>query len=360
MPFLDTEKQRAAILISALGVFLVVALWPFGSGLLGAPVLYVIFGPLHRRLCARLPRTVAALIVLVLGLLVVVGPVVSIVTLIATEGPGMAQELAQSPIIDRVRELRVGPYLVGEQVSIHLKELTTQVVTWLGQSALTLVGSLTRMLLQFTVAFFGFYYLLVAPSGTWRVVRPFIPFSSDHADALRKRFRNVTISTLIGTFLTAAVQGALVGAGFAVAGLDNPMFWGAVTVLFAVLPVVGSGLVWAPGVAVLLLQGRYGAAVGLAAWCLLVVSNVDNLIRPWVFRRYAQIHPFVTVIGAFAGIKYFGLLGLLVGPLAISYFFELIRMYREEYLAHLVVEPPEDPAPPRGRGSGSGRRAPEP
>jgi predicted PurR-regulated permease PerM len=59
---------------------------------------------------------------------------------------------------------------------------------------------------------------------------------------------------------------------------------------------------------------------------------VDNVIRPFVFRRWAKIHPFITIIGAFAGLRYFGLLGLLIGPLAISYFFELIRMYRKEYL----------------------------
>ena len=63
-----------------------------------------------------------------------------------------------------------------------------------------------------------------------------------------------------------------------------------------------------------------------------MVGNVDNLIRPYVFRRWARIHPFITVIGAFAGISWFGLVGLLIGPLAISYFFELIRMYRDEYL----------------------------
>jgi predicted PurR-regulated permease PerM len=69
-----------------------------------------------------------------------------------------------------------------------------------------------------------------------------------------------------------------------------------------------------------------------------MVGNVDNVIRPLVFRRWAQVHPFVTVIGAFMGLRYFGLLGLLIGPLAISYFFELIRMYRVEYLEDEDVE----------------------
>ena len=72
-------------------------------------------------------------------------------------------------------------------------------------------------------------------------------------------------------------------------------------------------------------RGSYGRAIALALWGILVVGNVDNVIRPMVFRRWARIHPFITIIGAFAGIQYFGLLGLIIGPLAISYFFELIQ-----------------------------------
>jgi predicted PurR-regulated permease PerM len=84
-------------------------------------------------------------------------------------------------------------------------------------------------------------------------------------------------------------------------------------------------------------RARYGWAIALIVWGLVVVGQVDNVVRPWVFRRYARIHPFVTVIGAIAGIQYFGLLGLVIGPLAISYFFELIRMYKQEYLEGAVA-----------------------
>ena len=81
-----------------------------------------------------------------------------------------------------------------------------------------------------------------------------------------------------------------------------------------------------------MLEGSYGRAIAMALWGILVVGNVDNVIRPMVSQRWARIHPFITIIGAFAGIQYFGLLGLIIGPLAISYFFELIQMYRAEYL----------------------------
>ena len=194
------------------------------------------------------------------------------------------------------------------------------------------IGTATRLGIQLTITFFGLFYLLVAPVGLWSGVRPFIPFSSRNAEILRQRFHDVTISTLVGTGLTAIVQGVLVGLAFWATGLANALFWGVVTVIFAILPVVGSGLVWGPGAAALALDHHYGRAIGLVVWGILVVANVDNVIRPVVFRRWAQIHPFITVIGALAGINWFGLLGLLIGPLAISYFFELIRMYRAEYL----------------------------
>jgi predicted PurR-regulated permease PerM len=195
-----------------------------------------------------------------------------------------------------------------------------------------LIGTATRLGIQLTIAFFGLYYLLQVPDRAWRQVRPFIPFSVRNAEILRERFRDVTISTLIGTGLTASIQGLLVGVAFWITGIPNALFWGVVTVIVAILPVVGSALVWAPGVLHLALDGRYGMAIGLAIWGVVVVGNIDNVIRPMVFRRWARIHPFITIIGAFAGIQYFGLLGLLIGPLAISYFFELIQMYREEYL----------------------------
>ncbi len=328
MPILDTQRQRAAWLILALGLALLWALWPFGTGLIGAPVLYIIFAPVQRWLVRRMPAGFAAAIVVVLAIVLVVAPLISLIGLVASEAQDMASGVIRSPLLARIREIRVGPYQVGAQ----LEELGSALVSWLGSSAVGIIGSATRLGIQLTIAFFGLYYLLVAPRDAWRGLRPFIPFSTERAEILRDRFRDVTISTLVGTGFTAAIQGVLVGFGFWITGLANPLFWGVVTVILSILPVVGSGLVWIPACAALVIEGRYGAAIGLGVLGLVVVGNVDNVIRPYVYRRWAQIHPFITVIGAFAGLRFFGLLGLLIGPLAISYFFELIRMYRAEYL----------------------------
>ena len=328
MAFLATRHQRAQVVIGLLGLGLVITLWPYVTGLLGAPVLYVVFAPLYQWLRRRLrPAAAAGLVVAIatLGLLV---PGASVAGLVVSEAQSLAGGLMQSPLVGRLADLRVGEFHIGPQ----LVNLGENAIQWIRSSALDLVGTATKLALNLTIAMFGLYFLLIAGPRTWEALSPYIPFNAANTEKLRLRFRDVTYSTLIGTGLIAIVQGLLVGAAFAIARLPSAGFWGVVTGVFAILPVVGSGLVWGPGAVALALGGRLGAGIGVAVWGLIVVASADNVIRPIVYNRWARIHPLVTLVGALAGIRFFGLLGLLIGPLALSYFFELIGMYREEYI----------------------------
>src|SRR5213593_1285956 len=311
MPIIDTNHQRAAYLVLLLGAALVIALTPYAAGLIGIPVLYAIFAPLHDYLARRISPRTAASVVVVLALFVIVVPGVSFAGLIVAQAQQIASGVARNPILGTLAQLEVA----GVDLGPRLADLVAQVVPWIGSSA------------------FGLIYLLLRPGETWDAVRPYIPFSARNTEKLRQRFRDVTTSTIIGTGVTAAIQGTLVGLGFWLVGLPNAVFWGVVTMVFAILPVVGSGLVWGPGAIALVIAGRPGPAALLALIGAVVVGNVDYIIRPMVFRRWANIHPLVTLVGALAGVPYFGILGLLIGPLALSYFFELVKMYREEYLS---------------------------
>ncbi|HWP36286.1 MAG TPA: AI-2E family transporter [Gemmatimonadales bacterium] len=328
MPFLDTNRQRAAMLIALLGAGIAIALAPFATGLIGGVVLYVTLAPVNDALRRRVGAGVAAGLLTALAVFLVLVPGLSFAGIIVGQAQQIASGVIQSPILRRLSELQIGEYHVGPR----LAELGENVIQWLGSSAFGLIGTATRLALNLTIAFFGLYFLLLRPQETWELARPYIPFSAENAEKLRRRFRDVTASTMLGTLLIALVQGLLIALAFWFLGLPSALFWGFVTMLFAILPLVGSGLVWGPGAIALALDGRLPATIGLVAWGVAVVGMVDNVLRPVIYRRWASIHPLVTLVGAIAGVRYFGVLGILIGPLSLSYFFELIRMYREEYV----------------------------
>jgi predicted PurR-regulated permease PerM len=197
--------------------------------------------------------------------------------------------------------------------------------------ALSLFGGITRATLNLLLALLGLYYLLRSEGALWARVRPIIPFSRHGADALGQRFVRVTEATLLGILVTAVAQGLVVGFAFVAVGLPNALVWGVVTAMVSILPVLGSALVWGPGVIVLAANSRYGAALALLLTGVIVASNIDNVLLPVVYRHVSGLHPMATLIGAFSGIELLGLPGLLLGPLAIAYALELIRLYEEEY-----------------------------
>jgi predicted PurR-regulated permease PerM len=250
------------------------------------------------------------------------------VTLLVGQAQSAAAAILNSSLLQRVGTVHVGGFDIGPQ----LKQAGSEAVSFLAGGALSLLGAVTRVTINVLLALFGLYYLLIDPPRAWDGLRPFVPFSDANVAALGERFSAVTKATIIGTGLAAVIQGTSTWLAFTVFGLSDPLFWGAVVVMFSLLPVVGSGMVWAPAAAVLASDDRIGAAIGMIVWGLGVASLVDYLIRPYVSNRYAQIHPLITLAGAIAGVSYLGIIGLLIGPLALSYFFELLRMYKKEYL----------------------------
>lgn len=326
MPFLNTRKQRAAALVIALGAAIVAALLPFAAGLLGAAVLYVICAPAHRRLCRVLPRRISALLVVAVALVLILLPGASLLGLVLNEAPETVRGVQEGEIFTRISHLRVAGVDVGAQIAAA----GGSIVSWVSQQALAFFGSAARGVLALVIAFFGVYYLLVAPGAVWSTLRDFLPFSDRNTELLRERFLLVTEATLLGTALTALVQGTMIGVAFWAVGLPDAGFWGFMTGLASVLPVMGSALIWAPGVIVLLAGGELAGAAALAVVGG-IAGSIDNFVRLFVYRAVSDIHPMATLVGAFAGLKYFGILGVLLGPLAIAYFFELLKMYRDEY-----------------------------
>lgn len=327
MPSLASARFRAALLLVALGAMLVVALAPFAMGLLGVAVLYVLCVPWQRRLSRHLRPRISAAIVLAGALLLILLPGVLLVGMLIEQAPDTMRALQEHAYLSRLTTLRVGTVEIGAL----LGRASADAARWLSAQVLGLFGSATRATLNLVIAFFGLYYMLLSADDVWERVRRYVPFSEQGTDELRARFYSLTRATLLGTAATALAQGLVVGIAFVLVGLPDAVFWGSVTACASVLPVLGSSLVWLPASAVLALEGRWTAAGIMAGLGFVVASNIDNVIRPVVYRRVSHVHPMITLVGAFAGVAYVGLPGLLLGPLAIAYFFELVELYEAEY-----------------------------
>lgn len=340
-------RQRIAIaLIIAVGAGVLVLVSPYLSGLLLGLVLHVIVEPVYRRLTRRMPASAASALVIIGVIVLVVTPTALIVSMLVAQLPGALRSVQETGLISSLDSLAIGPVDLGAR----LGELGATAAGWVAGRATAVLGGAASTILDLIIALFALYYLLRSGDRVWVSVRPFIPFSEGHADELLEQFRSATRGTLVGSLLIAFVQGGLVGLAFFAAGMAQAPLWGVVAVVASVIPVVGSTIVYVPGAIALAMQGRTGAAVGLALFCGLVVSSVDNFLRPMVNERISAVHPMVTLIGAFAGLGVFGLLGLILGPLAISYFFVLLRMYKEEYAPLVPLEGgPVNTPPASGR-----------
>jgi predicted PurR-regulated permease PerM len=269
----------------------------------------------------------AAALALTIALVLIGLPIGWLIGVVIAQAPDALRRLQSSDVAAAISQLSVG----GVDVGSELAKATGTIASWLSTRLVSFLGSATSAILNLVIAFFGLYYMLRSEGSSWITIRSYIPFSERTADALRDRFFNVTQATLLGTILIAILQGALIGTGFRIVGLPNPFFWGTATAFASILPVLGTALVWGPATLALLVQNRYGAAITLLVIGAGIASNIDNLVRPLIYRRVSNIHPMITLVGAFAGVKYFGLLGVLLGPLAIAYLFELLSFYRQEY-----------------------------
>ena len=321
-------KFRAAAILIVLGLGILWAMLPFAPGIFGAAVFYVLTVPGYRWLQRKkVPRGSAATLMLLLVLLIILIPGSTLISVLIDQIPSAIRGVDTGPLVARLQGLRFGPVNVGEQLS----RASGSIGNWVSVQILGAVGGAARGTLNLVIALLGLYYLLIAADDVWPRIKRYLPFTDEDSEDLRQKFYEVTMATVLGVVVVALAQGILVGGAFAVLGLPNPVVWGTVTAIASVLPLVGSALVWVPGAIGLFAIGHPGQAVALAIFGAVVVSNIDNVMRPIVSKRVGNLHPLTTLLGAFAGIQYIGLIGVLLGPLAITWFFELLVIYDKEY-----------------------------
>jgi predicted PurR-regulated permease PerM len=350
--------QQAFLLALALGIsvlfFLVIR--RFLLAVLLAAVFAGLAYPLYEWILARTgPRRAGALTLLIL--IVGVGlPVASFLALVANEAVQVSQG-AEAWFRQAGRAAQLGALVERIPLVKHFlpegEQLVDQVREAAGRTGPVLMGALAaatrgtfNFLLQLFVLCYALFYFLVDGPAILRGILRYIPLDPGQKDELLERFVSVTRATLRGSLLIGLIQGGVAGLAFWVAGVPGPAFWGTVMVVLSIIPAIGAGLIWIPAVIYLFLVGEVVAGVGLLIWCAVVVSSIDNLLRPRLIGRDARMSDLMILVSTLGGIVLFGAVGFIVGPIVAALFVTVWHIYGEAFRSWL----------PQGGGGAVGDR----
>ena len=332
----------ALMIIATLLLGLVIM--PVVKELVLAAVLAGVLSPVQDRLAARLrgKRGVAAGLLTFGVIVLLLGPVAMIATFIFRDGADgvrfVSEAVHSADVASLVDYLPASARdTVGgaiQRMPHDLNELLGHVDDHGGQTASTVgkalvaTGSLAFHTVLMLIALF---FLLVRGRDLVRWLDSVSPLHRGQTQELLATFRRVSFAVIASAGITAAVQAAAALGGFLIARVPNPLFFALVTFFFAFIPAIGAAVVCVCAALLLLFTGHLAMAVFLAAWGVVVVGLVDNLIKPLLIRRGLEIHGAIVFFSLIGGLATFGAIGLLVGPLLVALFLAVLRIYHRDY-----------------------------
>lgn len=199
-----------------------------------------------------------------------------------------------------------------------------------GNIPLLLTGT-ANFLTNLILMFFVLYYMLVHGREMENYLNSFIPLKQKNRDILGTETNVMIRANAIGIPMLAIIQGFVGGLGYAIFGINDFLVWGFLTGVASLIPIVGTGLIWVPLTVYLLAIDHIWQGIGLAIYSLVIISQIDYVARVTLLKKIGNVHPVITIFGVIIGLSMFGFLGLIFGPLLISYFIVLVRIYRNEF-----------------------------
>ncbi|AGN01427.1 hypothetical protein L593_07410 [Salinarchaeum sp. Harcht-Bsk1] len=344
---MNREQAFLLVLLVATAVASFYVLLPFLNYVLGALLLGYVLRPLHTRLAPHVGERPAAITVIATAAVAIIAPLVYIGYVVYQD----AQDLAagESSLNFQAIETELES-TTGE--SVDLASVTGDFGTLLGDflygNGVEIFSYVTTVLLGFTLVLFLVYYVLLDGPDFVQWTVSTAPLDDAVAHEIASRMDRMAWGVVAGHIFVAFVQGIVGGVGLFVAGVPSPIFWSAVMVITALLPVVGAFLVWGPAAGYLYLVGEPRMAAFLFLWGLVVVSLVDNYLRSIAIDQSADVNPGVILVGVIGGIYSLGAVGLFVGPLVVGLFAAMIRAFDAHYDALGRDTPPPEP-PQDGR-----------
>ncbi len=325
---MKANKVFAAILATILACVAAYAVAPYVDAILWAVVLFVILrNPRTWIEKMGVSRPIASKLCIVILLTLLILPLTTIVTLLSSQASQLYYGIGNlEPSVTMLEQ-----FFPNLDLNLYFDQILLMLSSYIQNLAYTLITGIGDFILHLTIMLFILYYLLITESKHMVRWGSLIPFNKKNRKRLIQEFVSVTEGTIIVSGLIAIMQGTIVSLVFWVLGVPSAIIWGLITSFLAFLPVVGASLIYIPAIIFFAVQNNVVGTITLIGTAI-ILSLIDNFWRPMLTQRFGKIHPVAVILGAFSGIPVFGIIGIIIGPLLITYLQLIFNMFKEEYL----------------------------
>tara|TARA_R110000772_G_scaffold22188_2_gene60249 strand:- start:756 stop:1724 length:969 start_codon:yes stop_codon:yes gene_type:complete len=302
---------------------------PYLSGVLGAITIYVL---MHKWMVLLVRKgwlpSLAASFLMFLSFVGILLPVAGII-LMLTNKIGKAVNNSEK-VADAIKEqLKVWQDQLGYDLSSEID--VSAVSSWLSENLQSIAGSTFHIFIAIGIMYFMLYYMLTSSRTITELLTDVVPFSKKNIRVIGKEIQAMVRSNALGIPIVALAQGIIALIGFLIFGIADPFFWFVIVTIGSMIPFVGTLIGILPVFILSLATGDNFQAWGILLYGFIVVGSTDNIIRLYVLQKLDNVHPLITLIGVIVGVPLFGFIGLIFGPLLISLFLVILRIYRNEY-----------------------------
>jgi predicted PurR-regulated permease PerM len=313
-----------------MGILIIRETIPYLSGVLGAITFYIL---LRRWMVALVKRynwkpALAALTLMLASFVVILIPLTGLALML---GNKITKAVNNSEKVVKAFKEQFSRIEDATGIDINSQIDTKSITTWFSQSLQDMAGGTFNVFIAIGLMYFMLYFMLTHRRELRESLREYIPMGIDNLNTIGKEMQVMVKSNAIGIPLVALAQGIIALIGFLIFGIDDPFFWFVIVTIGSVIPFVGTFVGIIPVFLLTLSSGTSFQAWGVLIYGIVVVGSTDNIIRLYVLKKLDDVHPLVTLIGVIVGVPLFGFIGLIFGPLLISLFMVIVKIYKEEY-----------------------------
>lgn len=321
------------IFVLLLILFLIVLIFqeiiPYLSGVLGAITLYVLLRKWMKKLVSRNWSPTMAAALLMSGSFVGILVPVSLIILMLTSKIGRAVANSEYFLTSLKQQLNSLEDYVGYDLSATID--TQAITSWTSENLQNLAGGTFNAFIAIGIMYFMLYYMLINPVAMKKTLMSYIPLGKDNLEVIGNESDELVKSNAFGIPLVAISQGIIALIGYLALGVPDPLFWFVITAIGSMIPFIGTAIGIIPVSILLFAQGDTWQGVAIIIYGFTVVGVTDNLIRLYILEKLASVHPLITLFGVLIGVPLFGFIGLIFGPLLISLFLLILKIYKKEY-----------------------------